>query len=124
MAADPDGFRLLFQHVAREPEFRSEPRGGSDAVGAHAVWRPWATTLLGCSVRTRLAAAVRTDALATSTPQRSTRLRQGPPLDSKRGISSTGLDQACQECAQLNEVGVAERACGVLLPGAQCVENA
>ena len=55
-AQDPDGFRLLFHHAAREPEFRAEVdrlRAGSvDIVGRYfaelipdQAWAMWATQL-------------------------------------------------------------------------------
>jgi len=55
-AADPDGFRLLFRHAAREPEFRAEMdrlRAGSVAIARGQLvglikdraWADWATQL-------------------------------------------------------------------------------
>lgn len=55
-AEDPDGFRLLFHHAAREPEFRTEMdrmRAGSVAIArrqlrrliADRVWANWAAQL-------------------------------------------------------------------------------
>jgi len=55
-AADPDGFRLLFHHAVREPEFRAEVdalRAGSveiarryyDEVIPDRAWAAWATQL-------------------------------------------------------------------------------
>jgi AcrR family transcriptional regulator len=55
-AEDPDGFRLLFHHAAREPEFRAEVdrlRAGSVEIARHyfaelipdAAWATWATQL-------------------------------------------------------------------------------
>lgn len=55
-AADPDGFRLLFQHAAREPEFRAEVdrlRAGSVEIAGRyfsevisdPAWAAWATQL-------------------------------------------------------------------------------
>lgn len=55
-AADPDGFRLLFQHAAREPEFRAEVdrlRAGSVEIARRYLaevipdpaWAAWATSL-------------------------------------------------------------------------------
>jgi AcrR family transcriptional regulator len=55
-AADPDGFRLLFQHAAREPEFRAEVdrlRAGSVEIARRyfaevipdPAWATWATLL-------------------------------------------------------------------------------
>jgi len=53
---DPDGFRLLFHHAAREPEFRAELdrlRAGSVAIARrqlarrirHRAWADWAAQL-------------------------------------------------------------------------------
>lgn len=55
-AEDPDGFRLLFHHAAREPEFRTEMdrlRAGSVAIArrqlrrliANRAWANWAAQL-------------------------------------------------------------------------------
>src|SRR5215472_10927720 len=55
-AADPDGFRLLFQHAVREPEFRAEVdrlRAGSIEIASRyftelipdPAWASWATRL-------------------------------------------------------------------------------
>ena len=55
-AADPDGFRLLFQHAVREPEFRAEVdalRAGSVEIARRHFselvpdpgWAEWATQL-------------------------------------------------------------------------------
>jgi AcrR family transcriptional regulator len=55
-AADPDGFRLLFHHAAREPEFRAEVdrlRAGSVEIARRyfaelipdPAWATWATQL-------------------------------------------------------------------------------
>jgi AcrR family transcriptional regulator len=55
-AADPDGFRLLFQHAVREPEFRAEVdrlRAGSVEIArrhfaeliSDPAWATWATQL-------------------------------------------------------------------------------
>lgn len=55
-AADPDGFRLLFHHAAREPEFRAEVdglRAGSVEIAGRyfaevipdPAWAKWATLL-------------------------------------------------------------------------------
>jgi len=55
-AADPDGFRLLFHHAAREPEFRAEVdrlRAGSVEIAGRyfsefipdRAWATWATLL-------------------------------------------------------------------------------
>jgi AcrR family transcriptional regulator len=56
-AADPDGFRLLFRHAAREPEFRDVidtiRTSSTDVVERHLAdqipdgpWRQWAARLL------------------------------------------------------------------------------
>ena len=56
-AADPDGFRLLFRHAAREPEFRDvidTIRAASTEIAGHHLteripdgpWRHWAARLL------------------------------------------------------------------------------
>ena len=56
-AADPDGFRLLFRHAAREPEFRDVVDGiraaGTEIAHRHldaaipdAAWRDWAARLI------------------------------------------------------------------------------
>jgi AcrR family transcriptional regulator len=56
-AADPDGFRLLFRHAAREPEFRDvidTIRAASTEIAGHhlteripdGTWRDWAARLL------------------------------------------------------------------------------
>jgi len=55
-AADPDGFRLLFQHAAREPEFRADVdrlRAGSEEIARRYLaemipdpaWVDWAARL-------------------------------------------------------------------------------
>lgn len=55
-AADPDGFRLLFQHAAREPEFRSDVdrmRASAEEIAYRQlaplvddpVWARWASQL-------------------------------------------------------------------------------
>jgi AcrR family transcriptional regulator len=55
-AQDPDGFRLLFQHAVREPEFRAEVdrlRADSEAIARRyfeewipdPAWAAWATQL-------------------------------------------------------------------------------
>ncbi|MFL6120331.1 TetR/AcrR family transcriptional regulator [Actinophytocola sp.] len=56
-AADPDGFRLLFRHAAREPEFRDvvdRMRDAGTAIAHHYLdaaipepaWRDWAARLI------------------------------------------------------------------------------
>jgi AcrR family transcriptional regulator len=56
-AADPEGFRLLFRHAAREPEFRDVVdglRAASTDIAAHHLagtipkgpWRDWAVRLV------------------------------------------------------------------------------
>jgi AcrR family transcriptional regulator len=54
-AADPDGFRLLFRHAAREPEFRDVVDGiraaGTEIAHRHldipeGPWRDWAARLI------------------------------------------------------------------------------
>jgi AcrR family transcriptional regulator len=56
-AADPEGFRLLFRHVAREPEFRDvidTIRAASTEIAGHHLteripagpWRHWAARLV------------------------------------------------------------------------------